>query len=651
MADESKTDEYDSTIETIISLATRDEIEGALNIAGDILIKQPNRSEGYFALGIIANQQGERGRALELIKSAHELNPEYREYADALAVLYTLSGKLSDGLYFAKLATTLIPHPKLKEVLPTDLSDYFQALENTAPSRHHLYAQASYNVRDFANAAEQCEQELRINDTHLDALRLLAKSYLELGNYGRAEEVIKAAIAVDSNASESYSTLGKVFMHLGEFENGIEAHRVALAKDGESIDVATAAVIDARFLDDTFAEAQTEFSTAARKRISAMTPDPDDNLSPPEPRSKEIIRVGYLSNSLYDSIAGVQIQTLMGFYNSDRFEIYIYQMSIAKDAVNVDILTRATSSREIYDLDDDVVGMIIANDQIDVLVDMCGYTEGHRAGVIAQQQAPVQIGLLNYPYGFDVTGINYVLSDAITKEIDNSALGNGQNTIELEYGLVAVESFSALQDVQELPALTNGRVTFGGLCDLAYLTPGVAAAWAKVLKATPDARLLLGNVKMVPPVVRDRVERLFAPLDVGDRIEFLETQSLGKVQEDFYHRIDILLDTFPVSGEVKLCEALWMGVPVITLSGNRRSAQMGASVLYTAGKPEWICTSEDQMADVAAALANDVPTLAELREHLRDEVAGAALFNPRLMVRSLENAYIKALNEIRSEKI
>ena len=77
---------------------------------------------------------------------------------------------------------------------------------------------------------------------------------------------------------------------------------------------------------------------------------------------------------------------------------------------------------------------------------------------------------------------------------------------------------------------------------------------------------------------------------------------------------------------------------------------MGASVLYAAGKPEWICTSEDQMADVAAALADDVPTLAELREHLRDEVAGAALFNPRLMVLSLENAYIKALNEIRNEK-
>ena len=155
---------------------------------------------------------------------------------------------------------------------------------------------------------------------------------------------------------------------------------------------------------------------------------------------------------------------------------------------------------------------------------------------------------------------------------------------------------------------------------------------------------------MVPPVVRDRVEKLFTPLDVGNRIEFFETKGLGKVHEDFYHRIDILLDTFPVSGEVKLCEALWMGVPVITLRSNRRTAQMGASVLYTAGKPEWICESEDQMADVSAALADDVSTLAELREHLRNEVAGTALFSPRLMVTSLENAYIAALDEIRNEK-
>lgn len=643
-------DDFYDRLGTVIQLVTAGKSEEALEAAGELLKDHPEQSECYFALGMIAYQQGDLGRAIELFNSAHAMDPDYREYADALAVLYTSKGMLSDGLYYAKLATALEPAPKPFPLLPEQLSDYFQSLAQTRPSTHHVNAMALFNARDFKAAAEECESELRFNKSHEDVCRLLAKASIELGNYERAEGAIKAAVALNPDFSENFSVLGDTLFHLGEFSDGIEAHHVALSRDSESLAPATAAFYDSRFLGDDLIPVQKEFEEEIVRRLENLPQDHDPSLTQGAQNKDRKIRVGYISNSLFDSDLGIRTQTLLSFHDRSKFDVYIYQVSIAQDTVNVNVTVHATSAREIYELDDDIVSMIIGNDQIDVLVDLCGYSPDNRLGIIANNPAPVVMGLLQYPYGFGVPGVNFVLSDPVTAETDSKALGEWQENLILDFGLVAVSPYSAMQDVRALPAKKNDFVTFGGTCDLAYLLPPVVDTWAKILKAVPDSRLLLGNVLMVPGTVRARVNDLFEAHGVADRIDYHDSGGTQPGRQDFYHQIDILLDTFPVSGEVSLCEAMWMGVPVLSRKGDRRTSQMGASILFGVGKPEWVSSSGKEMVNTAKALAGDLKALVEIRSTLRDKVAEGALFNPRVLMTSIEKAYVDALQRERSKK-
>ena len=642
-------DVYDD-VKGAIQLMVAGDFPAALNAASEILNRDPGRPEGYFVLALIAYKQGDEGRAIELFNSAHSRDPDCREYADALAVLYTLNGKLTDGLYFAKLATALDSNAKMQALLPPQMSEYFTALSAARPSLHYVRALAAFNARKFENVVEECEREIRVNKYHADACRLLARASLELSNYDRADEAIKAAVAVAPDQAKNFLVLGDTLMHLGDFPKAVEAFKVALDRDTESAGIATSTINGTRFLDDDMIAVQSDFRDEIERRVAALPRNDDRSLLRPTSDESGLTRIGYLSNTLFDSDLGIRIQTLLSFHNRRKFEIYIYQASVARDSVNVEITGRANSHRNIYDLDDDVATTIIGNDQIDILVDLCGYSEENRLGIIARRAAPVQIGYMQYPHGFAVPGVNFVLSDPITLESDQKNLGEGQQALLMDFGMVAVSPFSVMQNVQALPAKSKGHVTFGGLADPAYLSPATVAAWVGVLDAVPHARLLLGNVRAVSPMTRDWIGRQFAIHGAGDRIDFFESPGPRLDRQAFYHRIDGLLDTFPVSGESSICEALWMGAPVVSLMGPRRTSQMGVSILHSAGKPEWACSTAQQFVDAAASLAADVGRLATIRTGLRHEVAGSALFSPGAMISSLEAAYMQALGQVRGGK-
>ncbi|NQU57891.1 MAG: tetratricopeptide repeat protein [Rhodospirillales bacterium] len=639
-------DDFTTKVESTIGALIIGNKENALENATYVISKYPDRAEGYFVLGILAFQQGEMENALDLFNTAHQIDPDAREYVDSLSVVYTQKGNLAEGLFFAKLSTALEPNTWLENLLPDELSNYFHSLTQVQPSAHYVNAMGAFSARNFQAAAAECEKELAYNRGHADACRLLAKSSFELGNFPKAAEAIKGAIATAPDVAENYIVLGDALMHLGEFSEAIEAYRVALSRDTKSLETATAAFYGSRFLDDKLITVQSKFLEEIIRRSGIETEDMDPTLARTSPPGQRKPRIGYISNSLFESELGTRIQTLLSFHNMATFDVYLYQMSTAQDSVNVDVTHHTTSTREIYNLEDDVVAMIIENDQIDVLVDLCGYSESNRLGVMVQSTAPVKMGFLNYPYGLNVPRCNYILSDTVTAKADQKALGEGQKQLVLDYGLVALRTFSAMQDVQDLPAKKNRYITFGGICDLARITPALAKTWIKILDAVPESKILLGKVPMISETVRVRIKKIFP--QHSDRIDFMEARDSPVERLDFYHQIDILLDSSPVSGEFSACEAMWMGVPVMTLKGKRRTALMGASILFSAGKPEWVFSSEKKMIEAIVSLTKDRKILAKIRGSLRDDISNSALYNPRVLVDTMEKAYMEALNRTRA---
>jgi len=619
----------------------------AIEPAEAMMREAPDQPYPYFLLALYAFSNGDFGNAITLLNSAHERDPECREYADCLAILYTVVGKLSDGLYFAKLSTALDSDPAVRPFVPTQLSNYFEALDRIQPSHHFVNAMLLYNSARIHDAIGSCEIELKQNDQHDQCYTLLGKCHLRLGNYDRSESALHAAIHLNPKSAENLSVLGTVLCHLGRFEEAMVCHRLALEREPDSIDLATSALYDAEYLPDSLSPVRDALHNDLERRVAARSPAKPGLRR--ELAHKDRIRVAYISNTFYESEQSRFILALLANHDRGRFEIFCYQQSVARDTVQVELQNAADSWREVFDIQDQVMNMIVSADGIDVLVDLCGYTRDNRGPLVAGRPAPVQIALLEPPHGIRVPGIDIVVSDPVTHESD-LAVVKEQGVVCLQCGLLALEPFTLYPEVDDLPAAADGRLTFGGQCDLARLTAETAAHWSRVLVATGRSRLLLGDVGAIPGSVRNHVVDLFGHFGVADRVAFMDEQPDDPFKIALFRQIDVLLDTYPVGGRLNICKALWMGVPVITLKGPRRISQTTASILRSAGQAGWICDSVEGMAEMAASFAEDLQGLANIRRRLRDEVAKSDLFSPRKLAAALESVYLAALEVQRRRK-
>jgi protein O-GlcNAc transferase len=613
----------------------------AIEHAEQMMRESPDDPIGYFLLGLYAFSQNNYGDAIKLLNIAHERDPECREYADCLAILYTVTGKLADGLYFAKLATAADSDPYIRPFIPRQLSNYFEALDRIQPSLHYINGLMSFNAGKLERAIQYCELELKQNDRHDLCYTLLGKCHLKLGNYTKAASAFHAATHLNPKNADNAGGLGTTLCHLGRFDEALVCHRMALDFEPESVDRATAALLDVDFLSDSLEPIRANLRDDLAARVAAV---PRSELKIHRRRTqRDRIRVAYISNAFYDSEQANFIAALFNNHDRTRFEIVGYQQSIAKDTVNLDLQSHAESWREIFDIQDQIMDVIINGDNIDILVDLCGYSQGNRAGLIATRPAPVQIAWLEPPYGIGAHGIDIVLSDRVTRHSDEALIGNGQRTAFMKHGLFALPPFTFLPEVGELPARSVGRLTFGGLCDLARLTPEVAALWSRALGAAPRSKLLLGDVDAIAPAVKDRLIDLFGHFGMADRVMFWEAQPEDRLKIEFFRQLDVLLDTYPVAGRLNICKALWMGVPVLSCKGTRRASLIGASLLNSAGRPEWICDRSDDVARLAASFAADLDALAETRRQLRESVAASDLFSPKRFVQSLEEIYVASV--------
>ena len=640
MPDESNHAQYYANVLAAYASLVSGEINDALKAAEDLLKSDPEQPATYYLLGLYALKSGDHGRAIQLVNKAHEIDTECREFADVLAVLHTVIGHLADGLYFAKLATALESNPMIGRMVPSDLSNYFQALSRVQLSTQYINGMMEYNQRNFQSSINRCELELRINKNHHPCMALMGKCYYQLGHYGKAVDALQAALRLAPNEADYHLEIGDAFYQLGQFEDATVYHERALSLNAESVEFATRAMAAAEFLDNGGAKRRT-FRKALDKRLAAAPKAGTTKLA--ARAGGERIRIGYLSNAYYNCEAGAFIVALFNHIDHARFEIAGYQQSIARDTLNTELTNRTDSWRHVYDLNDEVMGIIVAGDEIDALVDLCGYSRDNRAGLIAARPAPVQVGWLEYPYGLGVAGVDYVLGDPVTAKTDKKMLAKGQRLIVLEYGLLALPPLVFLPDVGVLPAVANGHVTFGGRCDLARLNPRVAATWSEILHKVPGSRLLLGNVPVVSDAVRDRALEMFRDLGIADRLAFWKSTDESRAEPEFFHDIDIFLDAFPVSGRLNLCEALWMGVPVLSVKGGRRIGQIGASILMAAGCPQWICETPAEMVAKAVKMAGDIDALAESRRTLRDALRQSALFRPDVFVPAFERALVAAM--------
>ena len=377
------------------------------------------------------------------------------------------------------------------------------------------------------------------------------------------------------------------------------------------------------------------------------------------------LRVGYLSPDFRRHTIARLIEPILRRHDRSRFEVFCYSAVTRPDDKTDHLRKLADVWREIAALDDAHAEQIIRADRIDILVDLAGHMNGNRLPLLARRPAPIQVQL-GYAGTTGVEEIDYRITDvycdppALSKvdafheaearagvpahATQNDAFAEGsayytERLVRLPRCAWCYEPEADAPEVGPLPAIGNGIVTFGCLNRAAKLSDGAIALWAQILRQVPHSRLILLGAQRDGDnaYLREKLRRAGSDLSAVKMLERLpQRQYLAALAA-----CDIALDPFPYNGDTTSCDALWMGVPVITLTGDRFASRRGVGLLKAVGMDELVASSPEQYVQIAMEMSKDLPRLAKLRADLRQRMSNSALADGARYTQELEMAYLK----------
>ena len=529
-----------------------------------------------------------------------------------------------------------------------DLIGQAIAIDGTAAAFHSNLAIALKDLGRFEEAIAACNAALRRKPDFVEAYANLGIALKELGRLDEAIAAYQAAIRIKPDYAEAYSNLGNALSALGRFDDAIAAYNVAIrlkptyaeaySNLGNAISE-LGRVAEAAAALDTAIRLKPDLAAAHFSRLSLSNYDPAigpdarcalhaawaaafaDPLLPHFPAHANArdpakrLKIGYVSPDFRAHSVVPFVEPLLRHHDRRNVEIYAYASVKTPDSETARLQAMADVWRPIRTLDDAAAAALVRADGIDVLVDLAGHTAGNRLGVFARKPAPVQATWLGYCTTTGMRAIDWFLSDAtIVPAGAESAFVEGVWRLPHAY---AFAPQAGLPEAMPAPARTNGFVTFGHFGRLARVTDEVLRVWARILAQVPDARLALNTLTLQESGMRARTAERFASVG-GDaaRLDLWATRPQPATW-DAYGRIDIALDPFPFNAGATTFEALWLGVPVVTLRAAPPLGRMGESILAAAGLADWVAADTDAyVARAVAAAADPVGSRAGLRARL-----------------------------------
>jgi len=493
-----------------------------------------------------------------------------------------------------------------------------------------------------ADEAASCYLEaLRVEPRYQDARINLATLLKDHGRLSDAEREIAQGLALEPDAVRLNYNLANMLHFQGRSLEAVAAYRNTLRLDPEHLD-ARQNLLFALHYSSLFSDRQifAEHLRGVRRRAFRPLPAPRPVQSPP--RSEGRIRIGYLSPDFRSHAVASFIEPMLRHHDRGRFEIFCYANLGRPDQTTARLRGLSERWRDISGVGDEQAAGMIVNDGIDILVDLAGHTSGNRLPLFARRPAPLQLTWIGYPDSTALPQMDYRITDRFADPPGQSERYQSERLIRLPRCFCCYLPAHDAPEVAPPPSSRTGRITFGSFNNLAKVTSEVIELWSRVLQAVPGSGMLLKGRPLVDAQVRGRVLSAFGDAGVEpERVELHGGEASTAEHLAHYHRVDIALDTFPYNGTTTTCEALWMGVPVVTLAGTRHASRTGVTILSNCGLAELIASDRDQYLRIARELAGDAARLRQFREGARQRLLGSPLLDAEGITREWEAALVE----------
>jgi len=678
------------------ALGRRGRGDDAINAYTRALQLRPQFPQAAAALGAALSEraavQGDAAgidQAITLLRQALEQTPDYVPAIMQLSHSLRRKGEMTRAAiapdeYIALLRKAISLQPQLAEAhvaLGAALQSrrqwapaaaaYRQALavRPGIPESHLGLGNVLGACGQFESAAMEFREAIALRPEYADAFHGLGMVMSMQGWLDQAAASFRRAIALRPQLAQAHCGLGVVHSTLGEMDDAIACLRqaaalspddsstqnnlgVALLRTGDC-DQAQACYQRAVELDPSNAAADSNrvyslyfhpgYDAHAILREHRLWNEhhgqPLAHFIPRHANDRSTtrrLRIGYVSPDFREHVVGWGLLPLLKEHHKQKFEVLCYSCVVRPDALTDQLRQSADIWRETAAMDDDELSALIQSDRIDILVDLSLHMANNRMTLFARKPAPVQLTYLGYCGTTGLSTMDYRFSDPHLDPPETDLSCYSEQTVHLPTSYWCYHPGGEAPDVLPLPASQCGHITFGCLNNFTKVSTAALDLFAKVLSAVPSSRLLLHT-----PIGshRQRVLDQFASHGVApERIELIPTQAWAEYMQT-YQRIDIALDPIPHGGGITTCDAMWMGVPTVTLLGGTAVGRGGNTILRNVGLPELIAQSVDQYVDIAHDLANDQPRLSELRAGLRQRLTDSPIMDAKRFARDIEAAY------------
>ncbi len=584
---------------------------------------KPDSAPMHHRLGLTLMAQSRHAEAETAFRAALRLKPDFVEAHNSLGTALRALNRLAEAEAAYRAALRLKP-------------EYADSLVNLGVALHQQ--------NKSEEALETLEQAVRLNPGSAEAHNNLGNIYVELDRLGEALASYQEALRLNPDSAETYNNLAHAYFHHGELDEAIACYRQAFRLDLKHMAVTYSSFL---FILN-YHPAWTPRAIFDEHRHWGETYAPRPEKQPPHtntPEPERRLRVGYVTPDLRSHSVAYFIEPILARHDRDRYEIFCYiEMPRPKHDATTERLKKLCAGWvDTCGLSDRALAERMRSDGIDILVDLAGHTAHNRIQAFAYRPAPVQPTYLGYCNTTGLPAIDYRLTDEWADPPGQDAF-HTERLVRLAGGFLCYRPPDAAPEIAPLPALAAGHVTFGSFNILEKTNRQVVALWARVLRALPEARLVLKNrswnSESLDPGSRERYYAWFAEHGVApERIELIGWLPDKRDHLRLYSRIDIGLDTFPYNGTTTTCEALWMGVPVLALAGDRHAARVGVSLMTRLGLNEFIARDADDYVARAVALARDHEHLVQVRTSLRDRMRASTLCDAAAFTAELERNY------------
>jgi protein O-GlcNAc transferase len=555
----------------------------------------PAHASAYFNMGLAFVSLGELVPAAECFRQTVGIDPNHADAYNRLGDVMLRTGHLNDAIEQFR---------KYVALKPDDARGY------------NNLGLAIANAGRPAEAVEILHKSLALNPNYPDANNTLALAYEALGRKDDAYRHYREAVRLNPDFADAWSNLGTNLTEQGRVGEAIAALRKSLEIRPNAPPIHSNLLLTLNYPSDLSPEQVFAEHRAFAERFAPSTPP---SPAPLDPDPERRLRIGYLSADFRQHTVAGFIEMVLANHDRERVHVSCYANVPRPDDMTAKLQKLADRWRFINGQSDDAIAALIRADKIDILIDLGGHTAGNRLLALARRPAPIQCLLFGYPNTTGLAAIDYRITDAVSDPPGETEPLSVERILRLDGLAWGYQPPSDAPPVTPLPSLKGGAFTFGCLNNAAKISDACLAAWAKLVSAVPNAKLVLlaGQSTEGAGKLRERFAAAGLP---PERLELVMRLPKREYFET-YSRFDLALDPFPYNGGVTTGDALWMGVPVLAVAGRGYVARQGVAVLTHAGLPEFAAESPEQLIELAKIWAANREMLAEIRAGLRTQVA------------------------------